>query len=249
MANKRDTAQQKRARQNRAQREALAARTQGGAPKRPSRVAPSTAEKLASKSASSSSKDAKGTADAKGASSTKGARRPRPVRPGDVPVDVDTLQGSWRQKVSQVPGGSQVLMAGIMTVVVTIMLCFLKLFVSEEAQAASKKPKADQTIFQSQGTGRALAIMAIPLVAVSISLVVALKPFRRRVWIGAAVAVGVTVALQVPFYLVVAGLLGFGAYKSSKVEGGGASRSKRRRAQASEAPLDESGPEEDGDPA
>ena len=34
-----------------------------------------------------------------------------------MPVDIDTLEGSWRQKVAHVPGGTQVIMAAMLTVV------------------------------------------------------------------------------------------------------------------------------------
>ncbi len=251
VANKRDTAQQKRARQNRAQREALAARTQG-APKRPSRVAPSTAEKLASRPTSGSSRatseGADGTKDAK-ASGAK-PRRTRPVRPGDVAVDVDALQGSWRQKVAHVPGGTQVLMAGVMTVLVVGLVSFMPSYISEAAQKASDKPKPDQTIFEAFGVGPAVVVLGIAVAAVAASLTMALKPARRRVWIISAVVVAaITFVGQVSFFLVVAALLGFGAYKSAKVEDGRVSLLRRRSGADPDPTLDGSGPVEDGGPA
>lgn len=248
MANKRDTAQQKRAKQNRAQREALAARTQG-APKRPSRVAPSTAEKLASKSASGATGTAgEGTKDAKGSGAKP--RKVRPVRPGDVPVDVDALQGSWRQKVTQVPGGTQVLMAGVMSVLVVGLVSFMPSYVSEAASKASDKPKPDQTIFEAYGVGPSVVLLGIAIAAVGLALAMALKPARRRVWVISAVVIAaITFLGQVSFFLVVAALLGFGAYKSAKVEDGRVSLFRRRSASDPGTTLDESGPVEDGGPA
>lgn len=248
MANKRDTAQQKRARQNRAQREALAARTQG-APKRPSRVAPSTAEKLATKAAAGPTSTAEDGSEASKGSGSK-PRKVRPVRPGDVAVDVDALQGSWRQKVTHVPGGTQVLMAGVMTVLVIGLVSFMPSYVSEAAQKASDKPKPDQTIFEAYGVGPALVVLAIAVAAVGVALAMALKPARRRVWVISAVTVAaITFVGQVSFFLVVAALLGFGAYKSARVENGGVSMFRRRSATDRVDPLDESGPVEDGGPA
>ena len=257
MANKRDTSQQKRAKQNRAQRAALQARTEGGPPKRPSRVAPVTAEKLATKKEAADP----GSTSAKAAAPTTRSgkpRRERPPKPGDKPVDIATLEGGWYSKVQQVPGGSQVVMAALMTVVVTIMSLFLPLFVSKEDQAKVdfakahhlKKvtAKATQTILESQGTARGLMLLAIPVVAVLISLAFALHPQRRRVWLAGAIVVAITVATQVPFYIVVAGFLGFAVYKAYKVEGPNTPLW-RRRSQVSDPVLDVTGSEEDGDPA
>ncbi len=246
MANKRDTAQQKRARQNRAQREALAARTQG-APKRPSRVAPSTAEKLAAKTSSGGTTATSGSKDAKGGEAKP--RKVRPVRPGDVPVDVDALEGTWRQKVGHVPGGSQVLMAGIMTVLVVGLVSFMPTFVSEAAQKADK-PKADQTIYEALGVVPAVVLLGIAVLAVAAALASALKPNRRRVWVIAAVALAaVTFLGQVSFFLVVSGLMAYAAYKSAKVESGGAPLLRRRSASDRAGTLDDAGPVEDGGPA
>jgi hypothetical protein len=248
VANKRDTAQQKRAKQNRAQREALAARTQGG-PKRPSRVAPSTAEKLATKAAAGpASTAAEGAKDAKGSGAKP--RKVRPVRPGDVPVDIESLEGSWRQKVTHVPGGTQVLMAGVMTVLVVGLVTFMPSYISEAAQKASDKAKPDQTIFEAYGVGPALVVLGIAVAAVGLALAMALKPARRRVWIIAAVTVAaITFVGQVSFFLVVAALLGFGAFKSAKVEDGRTSLFRRRSATDRSETLDGSGAVEDGGPA
>jgi hypothetical protein len=246
VANKRDTAQQKRARQNRAQREALAARTKG-APKRPSRVAPSTAEKLATKAAAPTATATEGTKADKGGAKP---RKVRPVRPGDVPVDVDALEGTWRQKVTHVPGGTQVLMAGVMTVLVIGLVSFMPSYISEAAQKASDKAKPDQTIFEAYGVGPALVVLGIAVAAVGMALAMALKPARRRVWIISAVTVAaITFVGQVSFFLVVAALLGFGAFKSAKVEDGRTSLFRRRSAPDRAETLDEPGPVEDGGPA
>ena len=58
MANKRESSSQRRQRENRARRAALEARTKGAPPARPSRVAPSTAEKLKARSAEAGSSKA-----------------------------------------------------------------------------------------------------------------------------------------------------------------------------------------------
>jgi hypothetical protein len=248
VANKRDTAQQKRARQNRAQREALAARTKG-APKRPSRVAPSTAEKLATKAAAGPTATATdGTKEAKGSGAKP--RKVRPVRPGDVPVDIDALEGTWRQKVTHVPGGTQVLMAGVMTVLVIGLVSFMPSYISEAAQEANDKAKPDQTIFEAYGVGPALVVLGIAVAAVGMALAMALKPARRRVWVIAAVTVAaITFVGQVSFFLVVAALLGFGAFKSAKVEDGRTSLFRRRSRPDRAETLDEPSPVEDGGPA
>lgn len=59
----------------------------------------------------------------------------------------------------------------------------------------------------------------------------------------------VTFLGQVSFFLVVAALLGFGAYKSAKVEDGRVSLFRRRSATDRGATLDDTGTVEDGGPA
>ena len=251
MANKRDTSQQKRAKQNRNQRAALQARTEGGPPKRPSRVAPATAEKLASKKEATEPGSTKTAA--KGSASAK-PRRERPPRPGDRPVDIETLEGNWYSKVQRVPGGSQVIMAAVMSVVCSGMLLFIKQFASdaelEKADRIKKyKPKFDSTILDKFGTGKGLLILAIPALAVVAALVFALRPQRRRVWLLSTIVVAIcTVVLGLTLYMVVAGFLGYAVYKASKVEGP-QPLLRRRSPAAADDTLDVTGSEEDGDPA
>lgn len=221
MADKRASAQ-KRAKQNRNQRAALEARTKGEAPKRPSRVAPSTADKLASKSRDT---DENGSGSTSSSGSGDKPRRQRPPRPGDVPVDLETLQGSWFQKVRQVPGGSQVIQAGIMTVVCSAMLIFMKMFPSDAEQAKADlikdyKPKADSTLVQAVGGPRAALYIGLPLLAAALALTWCLRPQRRRVWMVAAMVVALfSVGTGMLLYIVVAGFLGFAVYKAYRVEG------------------------------
>jgi hypothetical protein len=211
-------------------------------------VAPSTAEKLATKAAAGPA-----PAAGEGTKETKGGPKPRkvrPVRPGDVAVDVDALQGTWRQKVTHVPGGTQVLMAGVMTVLVVGLVSFMPSYISEAAQAASDKPKPDQTIWEAYGAVPAAVVLGIAVAAVGLALAMALKPVRRRVWIISAVTVAaITFVGQVSFFLVVAALLGFGAFKSAKVEDGRTSLFRRRSAPDRSETLDDAAPVEDGGPA
>jgi len=216
VANKRTPSQQQRARENRAKREALKART-GQGPARPSRLAPSTAEKLANRPAADDGSGTKGAKGAKGSTKAAPARARRP-KPGDTPVDLDTLEGSWFSKVTRVPGGAQVLMAAAMSVVVTGMMSLMPLFVAEEDQD-DKKAKATQTIFERYPTGRALLILAVPLAIVAIALALSLTKQRRRAWIACALVLGFFVAMQVPFYLFPAGFLGYAWFRANKIEG------------------------------
>ena len=227
MAN-RDVSKQKRAKENRAKRAALAARTSGEAPKRPSRVAPSTAEKLAnSPRATDTAERSKGRGDADGGkgSSGKGGgakdgkpKRERPKRLGDTPVDIDTLEGSWFSKVTKVPGGTQVLMSVVLTVLVTGMLATMDAFVAE-ADKNDKKAKATLTIFEAYGTTRSLITLAIPLLLVFTALGFTLNKHRRRIWVACALLLAVLFGTTLPHYIFPVGFLGYAVMRSSKVEG------------------------------
>src|SRR5690606_1431398 len=120
VANKRDTSKQKRARQNRAQREALKVRTE---------VASAPPEARRSK-ASPTAVSAPGSSDGDKAAPKRGGffspKGDRPPRPGDVPVDIETLEGSWFTKRVKVPGGRQVLTGLALTVILSGLLAFQK---------------------------------------------------------------------------------------------------------------------------
>ncbi len=202
MANKRASSSQKRAQQNRAQRAALQARTKAAAtPKPERRPAPSAS------AASGSAAPAR-----KGGLFSGGSDRP--PRPGDLPVDVETLEGSWISKRMQVPGGRQVLTGALLTVVLTVMLLFWKF-----PPADNPKGKATETIFDLFG-GAAVFILIVPLVIVGTAARLSLAPFRRRVWlIGAVALFVVSILLAMPIYLFPAGFLGYAVMRAGRVEG------------------------------
>ncbi len=235
MANKRSQSQQKRARENRAQREALKART-GQGPARPSRVAPNTADKLANRPKSDAA-SADSPSD-KGGSTERPTRSRRP-KPGDTPVDIETLEGSWFSKMTRLPGGAHVLMAAAMSLVVTGMMSFLPLFVAAE-DVDKKDAKATQTIFEAYSGGRAAIILGVPLVIVAIALAASLTKHRRRAWILCALVLGFFVAMQVPFYLFPAGFLGYAWFRANKVEGAEPLFGRRPRRAADTADGDDS---------
>ena len=244
MAN-RDTSKQKRAKENRAKRAALAARTGGDAPKRPSRVAPSTAAKLANNARStdtaekSTGRDGGGRGSGKGSSKADRPKRERPKRLGDTAVDIDTLEGSWFSKVIKVPGGTQILMAVVLTILVSGMLATMPAFVAESARD-DKDAKATLTIFEAYGSTRALVTLAIPLALVFIAAAFTLNKHRRRIWVACALLLAVLFGTTLPHYIFPVGFLGYAVMRSSKVEGPNesifAAVRRRRAASAGAAP-------------
>lgn len=157
-----------------------------------------------------------------------------------MPVDVDALEGSWFSKINHVPGGRQVIMAALMTLIVSGMISVVDSFVAVEDR---DDPDAlpTETLFEaSQNLGAALVVLGIPLLAAGASLAFATHPQRRRVWIFSAVAIGV-VLLRIVYipYLFVIGFLLFAVRKSSKVEG------PRSRRMASEADDGDDEPDPD----
>ena len=191
MANNRDSSKQKRARQNRAQREAREARA---------KAASVPAEERKAKYASGAP-DAASTRSGRGSERARPARKPRP---GDRPVDVESLEGNWFQRRMAVPGGSQVLMGLALVIIVTVMSFVVKL----PAVKATKDRKAlpAETLLDRIGP------MALVLIfgALAIGLAAAhfaLSPRRRQIWLWAAV-------LCFP-----AGFFGFAVYRARKVEG------------------------------
>lgn len=225
MANKRDSTSQRRARENRARRAALEARTGGAPPARPSRVAPSTADKL-KRTAETKTKttSASETASATEAGTTRKRggkpRRERMPRPGDTPVDIATLEGSWVSRIMKVPGGTQALFAGVMAVVATGLMSFTKLLVAE-ADIGDDDAKATQTVFERYEPGVALPLVVVPLAIALGAVASSFLPQRRRIWLGAAVflALATVVAPPLQFYLFVAGFFGYAVFRASKVEG------------------------------
>ncbi len=217
VANKRDTSAQRRARENRARRQALEARTKGAPPARPSRVAPATAEKLKRSAASTStSTGSSGSGPANGSGGKP--RRERPPRPGDRPVDLDTLEGSWFSKVMKVPGGIQVLFAAVMAVVATGLMSFTAVFVAE-ADIDDRDATATQTVFEAKSLPVALALVGIPLVITAVALASTLRPQRRRVWLVSAIILGALSLALLQLYLIVAGFLAYGVFRAARVEG------------------------------
>ncbi|MCU1498905.1 MAG: hypothetical protein JWM47_2858 [Acidimicrobiales bacterium] len=215
MANKRDSTSQKRSRENRARRQALEARTKG-APVRPSRVAPATAAKLAK---APSTKGGAAASDAKGATTRSGKpRRERPPRPGDTPVDIATLEGSWYKKVVQVPGGLQVLMAAGMVVFVTLMVSFTDVYFAPGDESV-KGAKASQTIFEHYSAPKAALLLGLPVLLVIAAAASSLTRHRRRTWLVAAVAMAVVFGTAVVLYAFVAAMLGWAYFRANKVEG------------------------------
>lgn len=227
MAN-RDTSKQKRAKENRARRAALEARTSGEAPQRPSRVAPSTAAKLANNTRSTDTAErSKGSGDAKGgkgSGSGKGGgkgskpKRERPKRLGDTAVDIDTLEGSWFSKATKVPGGTQVMMAAVLTVVVTGMLATMDAFIAP-ADIDDEDAKATLTIFEAYGTSKAVISLAVPLLLVFFAAGFILHKQRRRIWVACAILLAILFGTTLPHYIFPVGFLGYAVMRSSKVEG------------------------------
>lgn len=226
MANKRDSNSQKRARENRARRQALEARTKGAPPARPSRVAPSTAEKLQrsaeqrSAPASSEATTEAGSKGGKGSSGTSDTkpRRERPPRPGNRPVDIETLEGSWFSKITMVPGGTQVLFAVVMAVAATGLMSFTHVFIAAE-DLKDKRPKATQTVFEAKALPVALLLVALPLVVTGITLAMSLRPHRRRAWLGAAVVFGALGLAVHQLFLFAGGFMAWAVFRASRVEG------------------------------
>lgn len=234
MANRSDASRQKRARQNRAQRQALAARTSGEGVKRPSRVAPVTAERLktAPRETTRAGSIDPAEAPAPGAEKPK-PRRERAPRPGDRPVDIATLEGSWFSKIVKVPGGMQVLMAVGMTLVVTGLLAFMDTYPSQaNVDAKVKDADPERTIIEALGAPKAALILILPLVVVGIAAAMSLHKQRRRVWVGAAVILGAFFALGMLQYIFPMGFLLYAVMRASRVEGPNEPLFRRNRAAA-----------------
>jgi hypothetical protein len=223
VANKRDTSRQKRARQNRAQREALKARTQAAS------VPPTErSPKSAPSSPRAAAQPAKG-----GLFSGGGARAPRP---GDRPVDVATLEGNWFSKRMQVPGGRQVLTGTLLTVVVTVLMALQRLPTADapyyeasvrllnevgglELTVTEANDFPDELALWEVLGPVAFAVLALPLLAMVLSAWATLAPYRRKVWIASSFVVAVVVMAGFIMYLFPVGFLTFAVWRAAKVEG------------------------------
>lgn len=245
VASKSDS-RQKRANRNRARREALAARTSGEAVKRPSRVAPSTAERLEREPRRSGRAGETDPADApaKGSKAGQRPRRERPPRLGDRPVDIDSLEGGFLRKVSHVPGGLQVILTVGLALVVAVLTGVNK-FYPEPGLEKVKNPPLTMTVFEKYGTPVGALLIAIPLVAVLIALAFSLHPQRRRFWIGSSVVIFVSMLFNIVLmnFMVVGGFLVYAAWRSQRIENPQPPRPARPRRGRWGAAADESADE------
>lgn len=168
--------------------------------------------------------EAKATPSAKAAEG-KSTTRTVPARPGMAPVDIATLEGSWLRKVVTVPGGMQVLMALVLTVVMTVMSAVTKAFPPEGAPDSAE---ATRTIFDVYGAG-ALMFLAPPVLIAGNAALYSLHAKRRRLWIFSAVAMAVF-SLFGPQFLFPAGFLAYAILRAKKVEDGPSPADLRRAA-------------------
>lgn len=244
MANKRESSSQRRQRENRARRAALEARTKGAPPARPSRVAPSTAEKLKARSAEAGSSKAGAATgpsdDAEKTTKNGKPRRQRPARPGDKPVDVAALEGSWYARIVQVPGGTQAAFAGLMALVATGLTSFTTTVISD-ADKGRKNAKPTQTIFEAYPLTTALPLVVIPLVIALAAVWYSFHPQRRRIWFVATIALAAIALVAAQYYLFVSGFFAYACFRAAKVEGPNPSlfAGRRKRAEAAAAPSDD----------
>lgn len=240
MANKRDTSSQKRARANRAQREALAARTTAAATPAPSRVAPAggstsrrTRDKVARPPSERSTSSTAGTG-------TKGTKAPRAVRPrlGDTPVDVDTLEGNHIRKVMQVPGGSQVLMGLAISVLAAFLTASQRLVLPPGTPASNpKKLKFTRTLIGAFGWSHALPILLAPVVVLAVAAAMGLHKSRRRIWMVCAFVLALLIFSRPIYYLyffIPLGMLVYGIMRANKIDGPPPARARRAPAAGDE---------------
>jgi hypothetical protein len=235
VANDRESSKQKRARANRAQREALAARTQAASTPRPSRAAPAAGGAKATPTRRSSRVSRPPASD-----DAKADRpvRTRPLKPGDVPVDIDELEGSHIRKVIQVPGGRYVLTGLVATAALSAFSLTQKTLPPEGADPKAKDLKYTRTYIDAYGAPKAILLISIPVLIVALGVIFGLTRHRRRIWIMIAVLLGVLVLQGAIFYIFPCGMVGYGAYRAAKVEGPGEPLFGRRRAAAAEADDD-----------
>lgn len=194
---------QKRARQNRAQREAREARAKAAA---------IPAEERKAKYASGTPAEP----SSKKERATERAKRERPVRPGDVPVDLDTLEGNWFSKRMQVPGGRQMIFGAAMTIIVTGLTVSGKY----PDPDATGKDKKDLVFTFSERFGTiGYVTAAVVLIAALAAVWFTLSPNRRRIWIGCSIAAALCAGVLGFTYFFTVGFLVYGIMRSNKVEG------------------------------
>lgn len=221
MANRNnESSRQKRARENRARRAALEARKKAAQTPREVRVKQAT-------DSGSASAQREATKTRKGGTTREALAQ---GRLGQVPVDIDTLQGGFLRKVVQVPGGMQVLMAAVLVLVLTLMSAFTATVPPEGAEAGAA---ATRTLFDAYGAS-ALLFLAPPLMLVGNALYFSLHERRRRMWVISAVMMVVFSALMLQ-YVFPAGFLAYAAYRSKRIEEG------RARPTATDDGADETG--------
>lgn len=223
MATKRESSSQKRQRANRAQREALSARSTAAGTPRPSRQPPVAARRTGGEvKAARTAAEATGGSVAAGKTGGGGVRPKRERRPrlGDAPVDIATLEGSWIRRVMQVPGGSQVLMGFALSLLSTVFLATARSVPKAGTPKGAKHPEL-VTIIDRFGLPQGLLILAIPSLIAGIAVAGSLRARRRRIWLGSAVALAIVVLFGASFYLFSVGLIGYGIFRASKVEGPG----------------------------
>jgi hypothetical protein len=130
-------------------------------------------------------------------------------------VDIESLEGSYLSKLVRVPGGMQVLMAAVLAVVLAVMASVMATVPPEGAEPGAE---ATRTLFDAYGAS-AVLFLAPPLILVGNALVFGLHAKRRRMWTMSAIMLGVF-SLLMPQYLFPAGMLGYAALRSKRVEDG-----------------------------
>lgn len=211
--NRSDVSKQKRARQNRAQREALAARKKAASTPREERVAaaaPATTDRSGGRSAKATS-----GAGAGGDTPASAKAALAEGRLGQVPVDIATLEGSFLSKLVRVPGGMQVIMAAVLAVVLAVMASVMATVPPEGAEPGAD---ATRTLFEAYGAS-ALLFLAPPLILVGNAVLFGLHAKRRRMWTMSAIMLGVF-SLLMPQFLFPAGMLGYATLRAKRVEDG-----------------------------
>jgi len=229
-----ESSRQKRARENRARRAALEARTKAAQTPREERVKQAAASG-AGKGGSVAQADANGSKARKGGTTREALAQ---GRLGQVPVDIDTLQGGFLRKVVQVPGGMQVLMAAVLVLVLSLMSSFTATVPPEGAEAGADPTR---TLFDAYGAS-ALLFLAPPLILVGNAVYFSLHERRRRMWVISAVMMVIFSALMLQ-YIFPAGFLAYAAYRSKRIEEGPARRaaSDDDDDDAADDPIEEAG--------
>ncbi len=225
---------QKRARQNRAQREARQARA---------KAASVPADERRAKYASGTTTDA----PAKKSRGAERAPRERPIRPGDTPVDLDTLQGNWFQKRNHVPGGRQVMTGALLTIIITALTLINK-YPDPDATGDARK-KLTHTFSEYWGP-KGYVLVAVPLVAMLVASWFITSPIRRRVWTICAFVSSVGIVFGIPYAFPV-GFLVYAGMRANKIEGpvpgSRAARAMEARQEAAQAKASEASEDDEDD--